>query len=31
VQAGVLVTNQTLERVTAVRVRGLRNERVSQR
>jgi hypothetical protein len=31
VQAGVVVSNQTLERVTAVRVRGLRNERVSQR
>ena len=31
VQAGVFVSNQTLERVTAVRVRGLRSERVSQR
>lgn len=31
VQAGVFVSNQTLERVTEVRVRGLRNERVSRR
>ncbi len=31
VQAGVFVSNQTLEQVTQVRVRGLRNERVSRR
>ena len=31
VQAGVFVSNQTLERVTGVRVRGLRNERLSRR
>jgi hypothetical protein len=31
VHAGVFVSNQTLEQVTAVRVRGLRNERVSRR
>ena len=31
VQAGVFVSNQTLAQVTQVRVRGLRNERVSRR
>jgi hypothetical protein len=31
IQAGVFVSNQTLEPVTELRVRGLRNERVSRR